>query len=58
MEKISMSSDEAAIISGAVEPALCWGCGILTRCQEELEDTGYEWTPRHEAYVFENYIND
>lgn len=55
---IPMPSDEAAIIAGAVENSLCWGTGMLTTCKEALEDEGYEWTGRHEAYVFENYIDE
>lgn len=58
MHNTSMSPEEAAIISGAVENALCWGTGILTTAQEALEDEGFTWTPRHEQYVFENYVNN
>jgi hypothetical protein len=53
-----MSSDEAAIIAGAAENALCWGTGILTTCMEALEDAGFAWEERHEQYIFENYIDE
>ena len=36
--------------------ALSFGTGVLTNCQEELEDYGYEWTEIHERYVFDTYI--
>ena len=57
-KQIPMSPTEAAIISRAVENALCWGTGILTRCQEEIEDAGFKWEDRHERYIFENYIDN
>ena len=53
-----MSPDEAAIISGAVENALCWGTGIITACREALEMYDYTFTTTHEQYIFENYIDN
>ena len=53
-----MSPDEAAIISGAVENALCWGTGIITTCREALEMYDYTFTTTHEQYIFENYIDN
>lgn len=55
-KKTPMSSDEAAIIAGAVENALCWGTGLLTTAREALEDAGYTWTFQHEHYIFENFV--
>ncbi|MCB5272458.1 MAG: hypothetical protein LHW56_11555 [Candidatus Cloacimonetes bacterium] len=56
-EETPMSSEEAAIISGAVENALCWGTGLLTTSKEALEDAGYTWGPQYEQYIFENYVD-
>lgn len=51
-----MSLEEKLIIQTSAEAALSFGIGILTNCQEQLEDHGYQWTEEHESYVFENYI--
>ena len=55
---IGMSPEEAAIIAGAVENALCWGTGIVTACEEAIKDAGYIWTDWHLEYVFDEYINE
>ena len=53
-----MSADEAVIISGAVENALCWGTSIISTCRKVLELYDYTFTPEHEQYIFENYIDN
>jgi len=57
MKTVSMSPEEAAIIAGAVENAF-WGTGILTACEEAIQDAGYIWTDWHVEYVFENYVDE
>jgi hypothetical protein len=54
---ISLAAEEAAIIASAVENAVCWGTGILTTCQEAIQNAGYYWTDGHVEYVFENYVD-
>ncbi|MDX9893882.1 MAG: hypothetical protein RBS34_00450 [Desulfofustis sp.] len=51
-----ISIEEKIIIDRAARAALSFGTGVLTSCQEELEDYGYEWTEIHERYVFDTYI--
>jgi hypothetical protein len=52
-----ISTEEIDIISRAVYNAKCWGTGIVTACQEEIEAYDYEWTEAHEHYVFKTYID-
>lgn len=51
-----ITDHEMIIITNAVNAALCFGTGVLTLCQEELEDYGYTWTEEHEKYVFDTFI--
>lgn len=55
---VSISPEEAAIIAGAVDNAICFGTGILTACEEGIKDAGYIWCDWHAEYVFENYIDE
>jgi hypothetical protein len=48
-----MTSDEKNILQMAADAALSMGTGVLTACQEELEDYGYTWGEEHEKFVFD-----
>jgi len=50
------TKDEREILGQAARTAVVFGTGILTACQEQLEDYGYVWTEAHEEYVFKHFI--
>jgi len=52
-----MSQEEAAIICGAVEDADTWGMGRISLAKERIEDAGYKWLPKHEQFIFDEFVD-
>lgn len=53
-----MTDHEQMLITNSVNNALAFGTGVLTTCQEELEDYGYVWTEEHEKFALDTYFKE